>query len=224
MTKRLLIAVLAAGALALSAAAVSSGIVPIYENNFSSGAKYRQIKKLSGGKACTKFHEKKKSFGAKVDGGPTKCIFRTPVQGDGPGPDHQIEASAKVNKATSSKIRKQAYVAVGARAGKKTGYELRVFPQRGRWEVHRSPTGDGFPIKGSLKSIKGVGKTNELRLTVFGNTVAAHVNGTKVMFRTDSKAAQVSGANTTIVAAGEKKTGKTMSASFESVRVKLPNP
>ena len=220
---RILIAILAAGALALGAATIASGIVPIYENNFASGAKVREIKKLSGGAACSKLHEDKR-FVALVKGGPTKCIFRTPVVGDGSGPDHQVAATARVDKATSSKIRKQVYVGVGARAAKKTGFELRVFPKRGRWEVHRSPTGTGFPVKGSSEDINGVGKANEFRLTVFGNTVAAHINGTKVMSRTDSNAAQVSGVNTTLVAAGEKKTQKTAKITFDSFRVRLPNP
>lgn len=223
MRKRLLIGIAATAGLALASASVAFAIVPIYENNFSSGAKFREIKKMSGGKTCKRSHDNKQLLIA-IEGGPTECIFRTPVQGDGPGPDHQIEANAKVSRSTSSKIRKQAYVAVGVRSGQKTGYQLRVFPKRGRWEVHRSPSAAEFPIKGSLEDINGIGKTNVLRLTAFGNTVAAQVNGTKVMARTDSKAAQVSGANTTLIAAGEKKSNKIVRASFESVRVRLPNP
>ena len=222
--KRLLTAILAVAALGLGTATVASGLVPIYENHFSSSAKFRQVKKMSGGKDCSKVHKAKKRFLVTVDGGSTKCIYRTPVEGDGPGPDHQVSAQVKVEKTTSSKIRNKVYGAVGARAGKKTGYELRVFPKRGRWEVHRSPNATGFPVKGSLNKIKGVGKTNELQLKVFGNTVVAHVNGKKVMARTDGKAAQVSGRNTTIVAASEKKTNKAADVTFDAVRVKLPNP
>ncbi len=224
MPKRLLTAVLAATVLALGTAAVASGLVPIYENSFSSADKFRQVKKMSGGKDCTKSHEKKKRFAATVGSGPKECIFKTPVEGDGPGPDHEIEAKVKVNKSTSSKIRKKVYGAIGVRAGKKTGYELRVFPKRGRWEVHRSPSGSGFPVKGSLKKIKGVGKTNKLALRAFGNKVVARVNGKKVMARTDGNAAQVSGRNTTVVAASEKKTKKAAKVTFDALRVKLPNP
>jgi len=211
-------------ALTLGVAAVAVGLVPVYENGFSSKDEFRQIDKLSGGSSCTKFHEKAKRFGVAVDGGSTKCIFRTPIEGDRPGPDHEVEAKVKVNKSTSSKIRKQVYGAVGVRAGKKVGYELRVFPKRQRWEVHQTPNSSGFPFKGTLEKINGVGKQNRLNLSAFGNRITAKVNGTKVLSRVDENAARVSGRIVTLVAAIEKKTNKAARVTFDSVSVKIPNP
>lgn len=215
---------LATAAVTLGGAGLAFGLVPVYENEFNSKSKFRQVAKFTGGKGCKKFHERGKRFGVSVETGETKCIFRTPVEGDGAGPDHLIEAKMKVNKSTAKSVRSQVYGAVGVRSGKKLGYELRVFPKKGRWEVHRTPSGNGFPITGKTNKANGIGETYRLSLRAFGNEVVAKVNGTKVLTRVDTNAARVSGRIATLAAANLKKASKNVRVTFDSVKVKVPDP
>ena len=86
-------------------------------------------------------------------------------------------------------------MAVAVRSGKSSGYELRIFPKRHKFQLRRSPSGGGggFPAKGRSRAIKGVSKPNIVRLKAVGNRVTARVNGTQLAKVTDSNAGQVDG-------------------------------
>ncbi|MGI9557199.1 MAG: hypothetical protein ACR2N5_04580 [Solirubrobacterales bacterium] len=224
MRIRLLITTLATAALTLSGAAAAFGLVTIHENEFNSKSKFKQVTKFSGGKGCKKFHDRGKRFGVAVNTGETKCIFRTRVEGDGAGPDHEVDAKFKVNKSTGKGVRNKIYGAVGVRSDKKIGYELRVFPKKGQWELHRAPGGNGFPVTGKSGSIKGIGKNNRISVRAFGNEIVAKINGKKVLTRVDTNAARVSGRIVTLAAANLKDKKKNVRVTFDSVKVKLPDP
>jgi len=226
MRRRATTVIALASALAIGAPGLAWGLVTIYDNDFKSRAEFRAIKKMSGSKACKTFHDKNTRLGVSIAKGPAACKFATPVQGDRSGPDHEVEAKAKVNKATSSKVRSKVYVGVGVRTGKKTGYELRVFPHRQRWELHRNPSNnDDFPVKGKLESINKIGKKNVLAIRAFGDDVTASVNGERVVHSLkDSNAAQVDGRRTTLVVSNGKKAKKPVKATFDDVQVLIPDP
>ncbi len=209
----------------LVVSALAWGVVRVYNNDFSSRTEFREIRKLTGGKQCKKAHEAGERFATSAEGGPKECIYRSPVQGDGSGPDQEVEAKVKLNKATSSKIRKRVYLGVGVRAAKRAGYQLRIYPQRQKWELHRTGGGDGFPVQGKLGKIKKAGKSNELRLRAFGNKVSAWVNGDRVVkAMVDRDAAEVDGQLTTLLIASTKKTGKRAKGSFDDYVVKVADP
>ena len=83
---RVAIAALMAGSLALAASALAE--VTVYENDFSSQGKFREIERSGGGKRCDKkYREKSKVMLASVKRNPTTCSFRPPVQGDDSTPE-----------------------------------------------------------------------------------------------------------------------------------------
>ena len=225
MRSRALIISVSVALATLAVSALAWGVVRVYSNDFSSRGEFREIRKLTGGKQCKKAHEAGERFATSVGRGPKECIYRTPVQGDGSGPNHEVEARVKLNKVTSSKIRKRVYLGIGVRAARRAGYQLRIYPQRQKWELHRTGGGDGFPVKGKLSKIKKAGKSNELRLRAFGNKVSAWVNGERVVkAKVDRDAAAVNGQLTTLLIASTKKTRKRAKGSFDDYRVKVPDP
>ena len=60
---------------------------------------------------------------------------------------------------------------------KTSGYELRVFPTKHKFQLVRSPSGggSGFPAKGKSSAIKGFRKANTLRLKADNDKVTAKV-------------------------------------------------
>lgn len=215
----------AATALALGATAgVAAAAVLVYENDFSSRADFKQIDKQEGGKDCKRFGRKQKAYGVEAKEGPVRCVYRTPVQGDAKEPDHEVEAKAKVLKKTAKGVRRDVYVAVGARSGE-SGYQFRVFPATEEWEVERKPDGEGFPVMGKERKINGIGEKNRLRLQVFGNKVTAAVNGEKVADEVaDPRPGDLNGRKTTFALGHGKKTENEALALFDNVKVRVPNP
>jgi hypothetical protein len=225
MRARALIIVISVAAAALAVGGLAWGVVRVYKNDFRSRSEFREIRKLTGGKQCKKAHEAGERFATSVESGPKECIYRSPVQGDGSGPNQEVEAKVKLNKATSSKIRKRVYLGIGVRAAKRAGYQLRIYPQRQEWELHRTGGGEGFPVKGKLEKINKAGKSNKLRLRAFGNKVSAWVNGDRVVSAmVDRDAAEVDGQLTTLLIASTKKTGKRAKGSFDDYVVKVSDP
>lgn len=221
----------AAAVLALvSSVGVASAAVVIYNNPFKSKAQYREVKKFKGKKTCQRFfggqkkNKKKKGFGAEVRKGPLQCDFRTPVTGDSKEPDHEIEVAATVLDSTAKGARKGAYVGVALRADKSSRYELRVFPERRKWELRRRPDGGGgdFPAEGSTGDIKKTGKANKLKLRAFGDKVTAFVNKESVASATDNKPGDLNGRKTMIVAGQKSKKKSSAEISFGNLRVRLP--
>ena len=136
---RTLLAALAAGSLLLAANAV--GEVIVYLNDFSSQGDFRQIVRSGGGKRCDKkYREKSKVMLASVKRSPTTCSFRAPVQGDDELANQSVAVDGKFLKTTPKAVRGQ-LVHRGHRPRRRhgSGYSLRIFPQRKRFELDRGP-------------------------------------------------------------------------------------
>lgn len=218
---------LLAAALALGlAAAVSVAAVTVYKNNFSSSAEGKELRH-SRGKHCVKrWRDKAKSVRAQRNRGSGICGYRPPVEGDSAGPDHDFRAKEKLLKATPKGLRGSAYLQIAVRSGKGSGYELRIFPKRHRFELLRFPSGDGgrFPAQGRSGAIKGVNKPNRMRLMAVGNRVTARVNGTRLARVTDQDAAQVDARKLEVGVGSTRSSDKQVVATFDNLKLLVPNP
>ena len=131
---------------------------------------------------------------ASVKVSPTTCSFRPPVQGDKELPNHEVTVEGKILKETPKSIRGAAFIEVTVRAGGgNTGYSLRVFPERKRFEFTRGPEGGGFPTDGKSDAIKGINERNALRIAATGAKITASVNGKEVAAVEDGNPGQVAG-------------------------------
>jgi hypothetical protein len=205
-------------------AAVGLGSVVVYKNQFGHRGTFNEIKK-KGGKACERnFSKQRKQFVAIAKKAPKHCPFRTPVVGDAPRPDHTITIRAKVSKNTPKGLRKTAFVGAALRVSGKEGYELRVFPKRGRFELHRKPNGGGFPAEGQSNAIRGIGKTNKLRLAASGAQVKASVNGRQLAAVTDSDPGRVSGRRVEFLLGSRGDSGRETKGAFDTLRIAVPDP
>jgi hypothetical protein len=218
---------LAVALVALGLAAVAAlASVTVYNNNFSRKSEAKEIRHASGNHCDKRWRSKAESFRVVANKGPGACVYRPPVEADGPGPDHKFQVRAKLLKDTPKGIRDGAFVAVAVRAATGVGYELRVFPSTRKFQLRRSPGGGGgdFPAKGHSGKINGGGKSNILRIDAIGDTVTARVNGTKLAKATDSNAAQVSGRKVQFELGQKKSTSQPTIAVFDDVRLALPSP
>jgi hypothetical protein len=218
------VALLAAALTLGLAAAVALAGVTVYKNNFSSKAEAKELRHSSGKHCAKRWRQKAKSVRAQRNRGSGACGYRPPVEGDTAGPDHDFWAKEKLLRATPKGIRGSAYVAVSVRSGKSSGYELRIFPKRHKFQLHRVPSGGGFPAKGRNQAIKGVGKPNVVRLKAFGNKVTARVNGTKLAKVTDSDAGQVNGRKLEVAVGSTRRSHKQVVATFDNLKLVVPNP
>jgi hypothetical protein len=217
----------AAGALcALLVAGIAAADVTVYENSFASRASVNDLRKVEGGKDCKRSWAKKDDeLSVEIKEGAVTCEFATPVRGDGPGPDHHLEVKATVSKEIPKSLRNRVFVAISVRDNQSAGYELRIAPGTGSWEVRRQPEAEGFPLGGNDEAIAGLGKANRLSLQAFGDSVTAAVNGKKVVDgMPDSSAADVEGRRTTIGFGTEGNAKERIGARFDDLRVLLPNP
>jgi hypothetical protein len=224
-TSRTLIA-LAALALAGAVATVAFADVVVYKNGFSSRAEVDEMKK-SGGKKCKrKFVRKgkKRFMRATLTKGPGACSMRPPVQGDDVLPDYTLQVKGKLAKATPKSVLKSAYLAVAGRAAGQSGYELRVFPKRRRFQLVRTPDGAEFPVKGTSSAIGKVGKKNALRISFSGARVRAIVNGREVADVADPDPGDVTGTKLRFAVANNRKSGKNTVAAFQKLKVAVPEP
>jgi hypothetical protein len=220
------VALLAAAlALGLSAAAALAAVT-VYKNNFSSEAEAKELRHSRGKHCAKKWRQKANSVRAQRTGGSGTCGYRPPVEGDTGGPDHDFRAKEKLLKATPKGLRRSAYVALAVRSGKNSGYELRIFPKRHRFQLRRSPSGggDGFPAAGRSQAIMGVDKPNRVRLKAVGNRVTARVNGTQLARVTDSNAGQVDGRKLEVAVGSTRRSRKEVVATFDNLKLLVPNP
>jgi hypothetical protein len=218
---------LLAAALALGLAAAGAlAAVTVYKNNFSSQAEVKELDHSRGKQCAKRWRKKTKSVRAQRNGGPGACGYRPPVEGDTGGPDHDFRAKEKLLKVTAKGIRGSAYVAVAVRSSKTSGYELRIFPKRHKFQLRRSPSGGGggFPAKGRSQAINGVNKPNVVRLKAAGNSVTAKVNGTRLARVTDSNAAQVDGRKLEVAVGATRRSNKEVIATFDNLKLLVPNP
>ena len=208
-------------------AATALAAVTVYDNDFSSRAEVKEVKK-AGGKACgRKFVSKgkRKAMRVTVKEGPKTCTFRPPVQGDGELPNFELRLDAKIAKSTKESARRGAFLGVSVRVGGNgVGYELRVFPHTDKFKLTRGPNSNAFPVNGTESAIAPVGKKNTLRLSVEGARVRATVNGTEVADVTDNDPGAVSGRKLRFAVGNERSSGKDVVGTIKNVRVTVPDP
>jgi hypothetical protein len=216
-----------AAALALGlAATVALAGVTVYKNNFSSKVEAKELRHSSGKHCAKRWREKAKTVRAQRNGGGGTCGYRPPVEGDSSGPDHDFRAKQKLLKATPKGLRGSAYVTIAVRSGKDSGYELRIFPKRHKFQLRRTPSGGGgdFPAEGRSRAIKGVDKPNRVRLQATGNKVTASVNGTRLTRVTDTNAGQVDGRKLELGVGSTRRSHKRIVATFDNLKLLVPNP
>ncbi len=219
-------------ALAACAALAAGGIVAgaalgvsVYQNDFTTVEEYDQIVRSGGSKECERrYRSKQKTMLVSVKRGPLTCAYRAPVEGDSELPNHALGVDAKILEDTPKSVRGAAFIELSVRAGGGgTGYTLRVFPEKGRFELVRGPAGGGdFPEKGKSDAIKGVGTRNRLSLVAKGSTVTALANKKELVAVTDSDPAPVTGRKVRFAIGSTRESGKDVIAVVKSVGVGVP--
>jgi hypothetical protein len=212
---------------ALSGAVVAAALanVSVYNNNFSKPPDVRQMKKAGGGKQCKRsFVRKSSRMRMVVNRGPRACAFRPPVQGDGELPNHIFRADGRIAKGNPKGTRASAFLFARVRAGGGTGYEFRVHPRGGRFELRREPDGRAFPVTGRSEAINGFGGRNRIRLAVVGAEVRAFVNGTRLATVTDANPGAVTGTRLHFGVGHERSTSNNFFAAFTRLRLAVPAP
>jgi hypothetical protein len=196
----------------------------VYANDFGSRTEFKEIIRSGGGKACDRRYRKQSnSMVASVRRANTTCSFRPPVQGDGELPNHSVTLDGKILKKTVKSVRGGAFLEVTVRAGAgDTGYSLRVFPKKHRFELRRTPSGDGFPVRGKNKAIKGIDDRNLLRIAARGAKISASVNGTELAVVDDVNPGQVLGTKIRFSVGNAKQKSKPVVATFKRIAVAVP--
>jgi hypothetical protein len=97
-----------------------------------------------------------------------------------------------------------------------------VIPGKRRFELQRSPGGEGFPAEGRDRAIKGVHDRNKLRLVARGAKITAVVNGKELAVIDDANPAQVAGTKVRFAVGNAKQKRKPVVATFKRVAVAVP--
>lgn len=212
---------------AVAAAVALGAAIPIYTNGMSSAGARGQLVRFGDGKC-------KRSAGARalklaVGKRTRECQLRTPVVGS----NLDITATARLLQGTPSPLQGSVFVAVGVRDGGDGQYQLAAFPKKGSFQLRRDVPPDGartLLANGKANAVKGIGKPNKLRLQAFptagGETrVTAFVNGRKVAsVIEDAHAASTVTGRFSSVAVGSAKAAKGAKASFDDLKVAVPDP
>ncbi len=221
------LAALVAAMLGLGAA-TALGAVVVYSNDFSSRAEFEEIQRSGGGKRCDKkYREKSNVLLAKVRKTPTTCSFRPPVQGDDELPNQAVSVDGKILKNTPKALRNKAFLEATVRAGGAgSGYALRIYPKKQRYELRRGPEGGGFPAKGRSDAINRIHERNRLEVIATGAEVKAVVNGERVAKLNDTNPALVGGVKVrfAIGSGSRRDTEKVVVGTFKRIAVSVPDP
>ena len=107
-----------------------------------------------------------------------------------------------------------------------TGYSLRIFPEKQRFELRRGPAGGGFPVQGKSDAIKKVNERNRIELIATGAEITAVVNGKEVAKVNDSNPGQVAGPQDPLRDRQpvQHEARRPSSATFKRVAVSVPDP
>ena len=209
-------------------AAVAVAEVVVYTNDMGSEAEFRQILRSGGGKRCDKkYRDKSKVMLASVKKTPTTCSFRPPVQGDDELPNQGVAVDGKILKETPKFLRNKAFIEATVRAGGGgTGYSIRIYPQKQRYELIRGPEGGGFPARGESKAIKKINEKNRIEVFATGAEVTAVVNGKEVAKINDTNPGQVEGRKIrfAIGSGSQRDTEKSVVGTFKRIAVSVPDP
>jgi hypothetical protein len=219
---RLLAALTALALMGVAAIALAS--VTVYKNNFSSKSRFGQIEKGHGKHCDRNYRAGKEVLRLVVTRSPETCTLSPPVFGDAPQPDHILQVQGKILSSTPKRLRKHAYLIASVRVGGGGRYEMRIFPKTEKFEVTRKPNGGGFPVEGTNTDIEGIGKRNKLKIQAIGDQVKALVNGTNIASVTDGNPGELDGVKVEIGAGNTKSAHKKTEATFDNVKVAVPNP
>jgi hypothetical protein len=225
LTTRAAATLVATVAIGLAAATAVAGVT-VYSNKLARKADAKELRHAEGKYCKKKWRRKAGTLRVDVEKGPDTCGYRPPVEGDTAGPDHDFQAKEKLLKATPKAVRDGAYLAIAVRSGKTSGYELRVFPTKHKFQLVRSPSGggSGFPAKGKSSAIKGFRKANTLRLKADNDKVTAKVNGIRVAKVTDSNPAQVGGRKLEVAIGHSRHSRKPVLGTIDNLKLQVPNP
>lgn len=219
---RLLVALAAVAV--VGAGAVALADVTVYKNDLSSKAEWKELDK-GRGNHCDRSYRPKSEIGRiTVTRGAASCTMSPPVAGDDSQPNHIFQVQAKVLSTTPKHLRKKAFVLASVRVGGGSRYELRAFPKTHTFELSRVPDGGGFPVEGTIGDIEGIDKRNKLRIQAIGDQVRAFINGTSVGSVTDANPGQLDGVTVEVGAGTDADTKKNTEATFDDLRLAVPNP
>lgn len=222
----LTVAVLAASAMAALASAAPVGI---YRNPMSNDAQRKALTKLVGD-SCGKGGDT--AFRIRIGKRTRECLYRTPVVGR----DLEISAVGRLLSSTPKSLRHAAFVSVSLRTGGAgAGYQLLVFPLQRKTQLIRKSSEGGssyLAIERNVRTVKGVGQANELRLRAFNLTkgpdrgrcrIQAFVGSEMVADVTDDAAGELDG-RASGFSVGATKAAKGLSGSVDDVVLRVPNP
>ncbi|HEY8000508.1 MAG: hypothetical protein ACHQJ5_00815 [Vicinamibacteria bacterium] len=217
-----------ATALAILGAGAATALaeITVYNNDMSSQGDFNEILRSGGGKRCDKkYREKSKVMLASVKKSPTTCSFRPPVQGDDELPNQGVAIEGKILKETRKSVRGGAFIEATVRAGGSgTGYSLRIFPQKQRYELRRGPAGGGFPAEGKSDAIHKINQRNRIEIIATGAEIRALVNGKEVAKLNDSNPGQVQGRKVRFAIGSQSAKDKPVVGTFKRVAVSVPDP
>jgi hypothetical protein len=224
---RTAVAMLAVATMALAATTAVAAVV-IYSNDMSSESEFDEIARSGGGKRCDKkYREKSKTMHASVKKTPTTCSFRPPVQGDNELPNQGVAIDGKILKKTPKFLRNKAFIEATVRAGGgNTGYTLRIYPKKQRYELKRGPDGGNFPATGHSDAINKINEKNRIEVIATGARIQAVINGEEVAKVNDSNPGQVQGTKIrfAIGSGSQRDTEKTVVGTFKRIAVSVPDP
>lgn len=220
-----------AAALALLALAASAGaeLISLYRNPMETKGQRADSVKLSGAR-CQRggsSHVFRIVVGKKTK----ECSYRTPVIGR----DLQVAATMRLLSQTPKSLRPKVFLALDLRAGGGARYQLAVYPLQRKTQLRKFlPDGSikYLQIEKKVRTVKGTGKANQLRLRAFNMTsgpdkgkcrVLAFVGGEQVGDFTDRAAGELEG-RASGFAVGASKNAKGAAGSVDDVVVRGPNP
>jgi hypothetical protein len=202
--------------------------VVVYTNDMGSEAEFKQILRSGGGKRCDKkYRDKSKVMLASIKKTPTTCSFLVPVQGDDELANLGVSVDGKILKETPKFLRNKAFIEVTVRAGGGgTGYSLRIYPKKQRYELRRGPDGSGFPKQGHSDAINKIDGKNRIEVIATGAAITAVINGKEVAKVNDSNPGQVDGRKVrfAIGSGSQRDTEKVVVGTFKRVAVSVPDP
>lgn len=229
-----LTALIALGATLVVAAAAYAGPVTVALYQFATQSDVLAFQKTAGAK-CAKKWRQQKSMQVALGAGTTVCGFRSSVVADSSDlrADTEIGATAALGGIKSKKLQKKAFVGIAVRSSENSGYELRVRPFAGSWQLFRDPRGAEGPVvfrSGKGKFIKGGVRGNAITLRAFDfgsdtTSLSASINGKVVASAQDTGNSQPDGRRT-VVTTGVKGSGSGSGivGIFDDVAIKVPNP
>jgi hypothetical protein len=216
---------------ALLAVAGPAGGAPIgiYRNGMETPGQRGEAVKLSG-ERCGRGGSDH-AFRVVVGKRTRECSYRTVVLGR----DLEISATARLLSQTPKAVRQKAFLALTLRSGDGAHYQLLAYPLQRKAQLRKTLSDGSFEylrIAKNVKTIKGVGRANKLRLRAFNITsgpdkghcrILAYVGKVRVADFTDRAAGDLQG-RASGFAVGATKNAKGVAASFDDVVVRAPNP